>query len=112
MNQISPDEEKIKTLLEAAGFAYQPEKFGGITLHGVTGAGYAVFVFEYWKFAPAAVDENLLAQLDGFLGESKEEIGGRIYILVPGDQIDLLLPPGDRWQMPNFEFCFHIYNTA
>lgn len=108
MSQAVENEQKVKALLEAAGFVYQPQSFGGITLHGKTSASFAVFVFEFWKFEDAGVDEGLLAQLDGFLEEFKDEIGSRIYILVPKKRIDILLPPGDRWRMNNFEFCFHI----
>ncbi|MDP1715705.1 MAG: site-specific DNA-methyltransferase [Anaerolineales bacterium] len=83
-------------------FEVEPKEktIGGISINGERKDGYNVIIWEYWKFKDAAVDEEYLHDLHGYIGN---KAGKRVYIIAPASYVSFI---SDYYEIDKVRYYF------
>jgi len=81
------NEDYIKFVMNL--FEVEPvnKKIGGIKIDGQKKDGFYAFIYPYWEFKKASVDEEYIEDLHLNIGR---RVGGRLYIIAPANYVDFI----------------------
>ena len=93
-------EEYQKFVMDLFEVEPKNKTIGGIRINGERKDGYNVIIWEYWKFKDAAVDEEYLHDLHGYIGN---KAGKRVYIIAPASYVSFI---SDYYEIDKVRYYF------
>lgn len=93
-------EEYEKFVMNLFEVEQKEKTINGIRMDGERKDGYNVIIWEYWKFKDAAVDEDYLHDLHGYIGN---KAGKRVYIIAPASYVSFI---SDYYEIDKVRYYF------